>query len=362
MQETEIRAVFQGGFEIKTAFYSDPSGHDLWVSVLECLPYVPVAYTTENLDYQADYMRCFLSQLIDLSIIIYHADKPIGIFPITLNINEGDVSFRTNEGPVYTPLYVTGTSEKLIRRYNVQCLSALQKCYEYITRVRGGRASSWESQTSFLPTPLHEQSMIWYRQLMERGAAVSVSHELYVDLHLPIEVIHQKVRKSYRSLLNEGEKLWRVDIPAEVSHELFTEYRLLHKAVAGRETRSLRTWDAQESAIRSGAGFIVTLRNDEDELIGGAHYAVSRDEGVYAVAAYRRDLFDEPVSHVAQWAAIRRMKELGLRWYYVGTRFYPTDSRPPTPKELQIAYFKEGFATDFFFKMITENRFAKLEQ
>lgn len=192
---------------------------------------------------------------------------------------------------------------------------------------------------------------------MEHGACASVIHDLYVDLSLSENEIFSKMKKSVRNSIYQGERLWETEVHSVVSNSLFDEFRLLHLEVAGRVTRSLESWNLQKKAIDQGKGFLVTQRNESGLLIGAALFSVSRGEGSYDVAAFRRNLFDKPVSHVVQWKAIRYMKKLGLRWYFIGSRFYPGDLHVPTEKELHIAEFKEKFATDMFPRLITDNDF-----
>lgn len=93
---------------------------------------------------------------------------------------------------------------------------------------------------------------------------------------------------------------------------------------------------------------MVMMYDSSDELIGASFFQVCNLHGMYSVAAYNRSLFDQPIAHVSQWYAIRHMKALGVRWYYIGRIFYPCDRENPTAKELSISRFKEGFATDLF--------------
>ena len=66
-------------------------------------------------------------------------------------------------------------------------------------------------------------------------------------------------------------------------------------------------------------------------------------------------MFDKPVSHVVQWAAIKHLKDMGIKWHYIGQRFYMGDESKPSNKELQIAYFKEGFATNVILRLLIKN-------
>ena len=93
---------------------------------------------------------------------------------------------------------------------------------------------------------------------------------------------------------------------------------------------------------------IVNLYDEKDHLIGASLFEINATAGSYGVGAYVRSLFDKPVAHISQWIAIKYMKSIGIRWYYVGRRSYPKDRPVPTEKEVSIGHFKEGFATNFY--------------
>lgn len=83
-------------------------------------------------------------------------------------------------------------------------------------------------------------------------------------------------------------------------------------------------------------------------MVGAGLFELTHYAGVYSVAAYNRDLFDLPLGHVVQVAAIEYMQKLGLSWYSIGRRWYPVDIPMPTDKEINIGVFTEGFATHIF--------------
>lgn len=324
---------------------------NIWKDLIDYLPYAPACYTLGSLNYQHAYMSAFVDELIDLSVVLFQKNSPIGLWPISLRKKAGLYEFCTNQGPVLPPVYRDGTSDRIIKKYNSQCLKAVSEFYESM-RDAVPLNNTWSTCASFLPCKLHRQNVLWDSKCMELGATPQVVHDLYVDLGLTLEEIHANIRKSYRSLLNEGEKLWHIEVHDNVSDALFNEFRLLHKDVSGRVTRPKETWDLQRDDTNKNNSFLVTLRDNKQRLCGGGLFGASATESVYAVGVYDRNLFDKPVSHIVQWTAIKHAKELGLKWHYVGQRFYETDKPTPTAKELQIAYFKEGFATDVCLKLI----------
>lgn len=345
-----MRRVFEeDGIEV--IFGTEDTSHALWNSTLDQMGYIPTPYLSTSLDYQHAYMECFLDEIIDVSVIFKIKDRVLGLWPLSINSTKKGVEVRTNQGAVLPPIFIKNTSEKVMRKIDRACLSALDSLCSLIGCNDSG---TWQSEMIFFDGTLSGANRVWYRLLMEKAATAHPFHELYVDLALSPEEIHRRWRKSYRSLIHEGERLFDVTVHEAVPPSPFDEFRQLHFNVAGRATRSLETWEIQEEAIRAGCGFLVTARQKDGELIGAAFYEHSRDEAVYSVAAYRRDLFDQPISHVIHNRAIQHMHTLGMKWYHIGTRAYPGDMIKPTEKELSISYFKEGLATHAFFRMILD--------
>ncbi len=316
-----------------------------WDHVLSNAEYVPVAYTRSMVLYQSAYILEKVDKFVDLSMVLYHENKPAGVWPLTMRFSEGAWLCGSNEGQLMAPLFTRNTAEKTRKGLMERCLSVVEtlcrltdqkvfRCVEYVgeSGVDG-----------------------WHRKIMERGATIRrVAHEVFVDLSMSLEDIKANLRKSYKPLLSAGDRLWQSSIFEKIDHNVFDEYRHLHYQVSGRVTRSLETWDLVEKAINDGDAFLVVLRDDKGVMVGGSLFYISRTEGVYGVGVYDRSLFDKPLGHIVQLKAIEHMKTLGLQWYKIGERFYPGDGCNPTEKELSIAHFKEGFATHMFLRLHTE--------
>lgn len=286
---------------IEVVFDMEDTAHTLWNSTLDQMVYIPTQYLPTSLDYQRAYMRCFMDEIIDVSVVFKIKGRVLGLWPLSVNVAKKGAEIRTNQGAVLPPVFIKNTSEKVVRKIDRACLSALDSVH---ARIGYDGSGTWQSEMMFSDGVLSGANYVWYRLLMEKGAAAHPLHELYVDLALSPEEIHRRWRKSYRSLIHKGERLFDVEVYETVSSSLFDEFRQLHFNVAGRATRSFETWKIQEKSIRSGCGFLVTARQKDGELIGAAFYEFSRDEAVYSVAAYRRDLFDQPVSHAVHNRAI----------------------------------------------------------
>lgn len=297
---------------------SDPS---LWQAVLSACPSVPVDYTPNMITYQQAYFG-----YTDLSCTFVHEGKPIAVFTYSDNLT-------SNGGGILPPLCVPtvrGTSlhRKLIRA----CL------------VLTSRAPS--TAVTFRSYAIDQ----WHLELMAQGGRiVSVYHDLWVDLSLPIEQIKSCFRKQYRNSINQGRITLRSDIIHRESPLIplhFKTFRELHMRIAGRKTRSADTWLLQQLSLMYSDDFMVEIFRGID-IVGMSLFSTSKSHVSYSVGVYDRELFDTfPIGHIAQMEAIERGKALGKRWYYLGRRHYPQDTPTPTEKEISIGYFKRGFATD----------------
>ena len=338
LTEAEITAEFLAAADELGLDVELSSARQNWDGVVSGLRYVPCAYSLAMIEYQLAYLGSFDRAVINLSVILLHDHKRVGVWPVCLRCRaNGEWSLGSNEGDVLPPLLSQNLADSSARKIHKSCFALLRS---FETRLPfplfvEGREEFCDREG------VSEWGSIWLRA----GAMSQVEYDLFVDLSLPFAEIWSRIRRSYRSLIHTGERLWQVACVREPDEVVWQEFRDLHLAVAGRVTRNAESWRKQLEAIAQNAAFLVTLRNTEGRLVGAGLFHVSRQEGVYAVGAYDRKLFDKPLGHVVQIAAMREMQARGLRWYRIGTRPYPSSQPSPTEKELSIAEFKEGFST-----------------
>jgi FemAB family protein len=309
------------------------AAHD-WDLVVDRLAYAPVAYSASMIDYYLAYARGALPDLSDVSVILLNDGRACGVWPLSLTFPP---AIGSNGGALVPPLFTPDLPATTCKRITLQCLEFLEAF------VRTNGITGWESSEAYSgKIGLSE----WHDRAMKRGCTASVKQELFVDLSLDLAGIRSGLRKSYRSLISAGERLWNIATLDKADEAVWTQFRELHALAAGRLTRSPQTWELQHAAIESGTAFLVYLRDSGGRMVGAGLFHTTRDESLYAVGAYDRDLFDKPLGHVVQFRAIQELQNRRIRWHKLGARNYLSDQPPPTPKELSIADFKQGFATD----------------
>ena len=310
-----------------------------WDQVYQRLPFQPVSLLNSSIDYQLEYQQG-VGTWLDLSLVILSDNKGVAIWPLSLSNHDGTVSLSSQGRHIIPPAFIGNCPNKTRKRIVAACLDFVDQ----IAKLCG--IDSVKSRSSFV---YEQQFDIWHLSAMERGAECEVRHGLYVDLSMNLEQIKSKIRKSYKPMINAGDREWKVDfIKSPGNYKIWEEFRLLHLSVAGRATRSKDSWSMQHEAIKNNEAFLITLRDVSGRLVGGGFFQCSKDEGLYAVGAYDRNLFHKPLGHLVQFRAIEELKRRNCQWYHVGERVYISDNPKPTDKEMSISSFKQGFASHVF--------------
>lgn len=316
---------------------------DAWNHVLNNTGYVPFAYLENTIHFQIALQTGNGISLSDLSVIVLYDNKPCAVWPLLFR-KEPDHAVLSGFGTMLLPpLFISGIA-------SVSKKHIIKECIKVIEEIgRQAEINTIQSEEPFLNT---KNISDWHYELIRKGAVAVLRYDLYVNLSLDIEKIKSRFRKSYKSLISRGLKAWKVEKLENDDPAIWEEFRQLHIKVAGRETRSKESWAIHYEAVMSGMAFLIYLRNDAGEMVGGGLFIHSGQECFYGVGAYDRSLFDKPLGHVVQYVAIEEMQKRGLLWYKVGTRAFATDIPTPSDKEVSITEFKEGFATDIFPKYL----------
>ena len=182
-------------------------------------------------------------------------------------------------------------------------------------------------------------------RLVSLGARI-LSREVYVkNCKGSHEEIWRGIRKSYKSYINKGiRELSHGVITGKKAFNLFDSFRELHLEVSGRITRSDLTWEIQKSEVLNGFAFLAYIKIGEN-IVGCSFVPHNRGTALYAVGAYRRDLTNLNLGHISQWLAIEHLNSIGVHAYRLGHLEIGQGSAN-TPKELSIAQFKRGFASE----------------
>lgn len=183
------------------------------------------------------------------------------------------------------------------------------------------------------------------RECVAWGGKVELWKTGLCDLSLSEKEIHGRIRKSFKSLVNWGRRNLTMKYFSAMNADsaLFESYRNFHTEVAGRITRSDKSWNSMRDWILGGTGELALAYLESEELVAGTMSVDGTETSLYASGVYDRTRFEMPLSHFALYNAILRARDRGLRWFDLG---HLPEKGSVSDKEYNIGFFKRGFATD----------------
>jgi hypothetical protein len=266
---------------------------------------------------QEFYLSYFQSHWIDVSVAVVFEDNIIGY--ILAYFNDGQISYFNL--PIYSCI-----NEKLCDV--IEMHKALFNFF--LCNITSLPASKILVDNNFfnyssLESPVNDREL----------------QIAYIDLICSLDEIKRNIRKSYKSLINWGEKNFRFVIidKENPDKELFNEFMLFHHHVSGRITRSEDTWAIQYNMIENSEAFAL-IAVYKDRIIGASLIVHTIYEAYYGVGVYDRELMQSglPVSHSMLFKAISIAKDLNIQRFILGEI-----SHSNSIKEQNIAKFKSGF-------------------
>jgi FemAB family protein len=320
--------------------YLNNENTDKWERVFSDLMYQPIAYSRHMNEYYYEYSLQKNVFSRDFSMILFLDGTPIGIWPISVHKNgSGEARLVSGSGNVLPPSLLSRASERLTKKI-------LRACFEICCDLADAfQVETWKICTSFLNSPTLTN---WDRFGIVNGSDNEVTYYWFQNLSQSKQEIYATFRKSYRNLINNGHKVWRIVVidSTNFSNEVCEDFFKLHISVSGRQTRSKKTWQKQFDALRSNAALLVVAYDQSGIMKGGAFFHYTRDESLYAVGAYSREGLVVPVSHAIQESAIFALKERKVLWHNLGLAHIRETEAAIDAKELSISKFKEGFASN----------------
>jgi FemAB family protein len=300
---------------------------DDWSVVLSDSHNVDVNHQKSTIEYYVSYFEGK-----NLSFVLYENNKPVGVFPLFIHKDQEGYLISGDGSNLINPLFISNITKKTKKRLERKIIEIIQQISK---KIAIKKIQLFDTNTVLSS---------WYLLWLERANRSFSTYQLAINLEHSIDEIRLGFRKSYKPLTNKALKDWDISICNDNLDENFEAFRLLHLEVVGKETRGRETWDIQKQQIVNNEAFLVMVK-DNDTLIGAGLFYYTKDMGVYAVGAYKRELFDKPIGHGVQIKAIEFLKEKNCKRYLIGQKMTALDESQPTDKEMSISHFKEGFAS-----------------
>ena len=111
--------------------------------------------------------------------------------------------------------------------------------------------------------------------LLLKKAKIKQKFYKKIDLTQDKEIIWQSIRKSYKSLINWGERELKIELYDEnnITKKIFKLYSDLHFDVVGKKTRSKKSWDIQYDLIKSKNCFL-SIGKYKNKIVAGGLFLI----------------------------------------------------------------------------------------
>ncbi|MAC40851.1 MAG: hypothetical protein CMJ05_03565 [Pelagibacterales bacterium] len=308
-----------------------------WDDFLNQQNNVPVFYSHYFNVFQNEILKGKNSDIKDLSFEILWNNKLIGIFPITLIKGTDNIGIPGVFGHLLPVLYEENLPLSIISQIDSLLIKKLIQFSENLGNIK----------LSFLDQITPKFSLTnWHKLLLKNSFNCNIQRESFVDLSWDYSEIKKNYRKSHKSRISQGERLWNLIKLTENHERIWNEFKSLHYKSAGRKTRSDKSWDILYESLINNCSSFYYCTNENEEMIGGALIMLTSTEAFYAIGANDRSLFKLPIGHALQDFIIKDLKNSSsIKWYRLGRFYNSNDFIKPTEKEITIGSFKNGFAT-----------------
>tara|TARA_Y100000589_G_scaffold291588_1_gene295180 strand:+ start:6116 stop:7132 length:1017 start_codon:yes stop_codon:yes gene_type:complete len=163
------------------------------------------------------------------------------------------------------------------------------------------------------------------------------------------EILWKDIRKSYKSPINNGLKKQSFLLIDKFSldREKFKLIQELHLKIAGRKTRSDKTWDLQFSSIKNDSGFaFVSFEEDMRNLNSAVYFFKSQHHAHYGTGLYTNHTKKNLYGYSIIWKAILYCIERGISTCELDDHVKFKWMSDEEKKLIDISFFKLGFGGD----------------
>jgi hypothetical protein len=265
-------------------------------------------------------------KLVDRSVVIAENGTPVLL--MLANLKSGKLTYF--DQPISTVVHPGLSSENEI--------SATNLAVKYLLET----SSENSAQLNFKTNPLQQKFLSdWQMRFIQNGGGLTHEYRGLIDLRQSVADIKKPIRKSYRSLINWGDRNIDYLIVDEqnVRKDIFAKFQNFHLKIAGRSTRPNESWQQMRHLVAEKRAVLI-LGSMNDRLVAATYMFHNTDYSLYGTGVYDRELFDKPISHSCVFHSLMALKDRGIKWCDLGNVYLPPNV---DKKEKNIALFKKGF-------------------
>ena len=283
-----------------------------------------------SLEYNQDFLK-YLKEVstngtvIDKSFVVLQEKKPVALFLGNISSKKKKILKMYSLSCTYFEgnSFIKKSTKKLIIEHFKKIFTECKEKIEFEDYLKDGKIN------------------IITEYLISKKA--EIKHKIYkkIDLSQSENDLRQSIRKSYKSLLNWGEREIKIKFydDKNISKEIFEVYKSLHFEVTEKKTRSDKSWEIQYDLIKSRNCFLVLGEYKKDIVSGGMFF----NNGFvcnYGSSVSKRELFHKPIFHNMLWSSFLFAKQKKFQSFLIQ---WGELKKKNTKKEESINLFKDGF-------------------
>jgi len=186
-----------------------------------------------------------------------------------------------------------------------------------------------------------------YEYYLSRSESIieTIYQDAIINLNLSEEEIFKNISKGHKSELkkNKNRLTYRIINYKNYPPNLILQMMKLHKFLAGKQTRSIDSWLENEKMIIQKKGFLVCAIFNQ-QIISYSFFFHNDLTGIYFSSCTEREYFKYAgITHNSIWHAIKYLKNIGCRYFYIGKVKTLYSKNPLTTKEKNVERFKKSF-------------------
>lgn len=298
-------------------------------------------WTSKNISWQylyrwKEYLDAYCEKTVlqDLSFIVSENDNPLALTPLYIEMcgKYAQISIADYYHP--SPLLHSDLDSGYKKKVERICFEKIDELAEE-NRVVKAMASLNPLSENYTHNLLQE-----YRYL-DSSLCTSI-----IDLSLDRKKLWQNLRTSYKPIINRGKNEFAVRVVDFKNSDIgvMQKYQALHRRASGRATRPEKTFHLQTQMVEEDNAVLIGAEVDK-VCVGFCYFIHCRKNVFYASAVNDPDYMPPaPLGHFLLWTAVEYYKSRGFRRLDLGCQqFGPQLFDHPTPKEVQISFFKRGF-------------------
>tara|TARA_A100001011_G_scaffold372555_1_gene431087 strand:- start:544 stop:1578 length:1035 start_codon:yes stop_codon:yes gene_type:complete len=309
---------------------------DKWSNVFNNIEYKSIFYLESYINYQSQYYEESNFLFKNCSIIFTYDNIPISIWPICIisKKNEYKNKICSFDRNIIKPAFSKNINNKIKKNIFNTALETINT----LTKDK----KKFDKPVFFDNFEFKDGVSIWHQSLIKHNYKLDNFYTLYLKINDDINIIKKNFRKSYKSLLTLKDDEYNISLLNNNHKEIWNEFQILHKKVAGKITRSKKTWNIQLDNLLDNKSFFVYVSNKRNQLIGGSYFDISETECYYSTSAISKEKKYTNIGHVLQFYAIKEMIKRKIKYYRIGPMFFDELDL----KNFNISKFKSGFASD----------------